>query len=120
MFAVIILLLFLLGFWAFIVWDRKRLSEAKVTPISRETMNKGFIPSGVLAWHVYLAVGGLFALLAFTEWQTPSHPPFSGRWSGIKTIVLQVLGAEGLVISYAAMALFTISYGLVLMWKNKQ
>ena len=115
MLPVLILLLLLLGFWAFIVWDRKRLRETKGVPLSRETMKKGFTPSGVLAWQVSFGLGAMFALLAFAEWQTPSLPPFSGRWSWVNALAYKSLGGQGLLTLYLAIAVATIGFGLALL-----
>ena len=120
MFAVIVLLLFLIAFWAFIVWDRKRLREAEMTPLSRETMRKGFTPTGVVAWQVSLGLGALFVLLAFVEWKTPSHPPFSGRWSWANALAYQAFGAKGLLTLYLAVGVSAICFGLALLGKRNQ
>ena len=120
MLPVVLLLLFLLGFWAFIVWDRKRLREMKVIPLSREAMKRGFIPSGVLAWQVSLALGFMLAVLALAEWQTPSLPPFSGRWSWLKAFAHKAFGPKGLLTLYLAMATAFIGFGLAQLGTRKR
>lgn len=120
MIAVLILLLFLLGLWAFIVWDRKLLSDTEENPMSREAMKKGFTPSGVVAWQVWISLGTVSAFLAFTEWRTPSHPPFSGRWSWVNASIYQIFGEKGMVAAYSAVACCAIFYGLALIPRRKQ
>jgi hypothetical protein len=118
-FALALFLLFMFGFWAFIVWDRKRLQNLKVTPLPREVMNRGFKPNGVAAWQIWLAVSALDAVLAVAEWYSPSKPPFSGRWSWINAAFYQNFGERGMFAAYCAAACLCVSYGLVLAWRRK-
>lgn len=98
------LLVALFAFWAYIRWDARRLRDAPVTPIARPQMERGFKPAGIVKWQVYLGLGCIAGLLAFLEWQAPSQPPFSGRWSAVKSLVFEVLGRNGLVGVYIAIA----------------
>lgn len=59
----------------FIVWDSRRLRNAKPEPLAREVLARGFLPNGLVAWHFHLGLGGVLALLAFLEWERPSTPP---------------------------------------------
>ena len=92
----------LLAFWAYIRWDTRRLNDAPVTPVSRPQMERGFKPSGILKWQVYLGLGCIAGLLAFLEWQAPSRPPFTGRWSIVNSLAFEVLGSNGMLVVYIA------------------
>ena len=104
-----ILLLVALGI--FIVWDSRRLRSEKPRPVAREALARGFMPKGLLAWQVYLGLGGVAAILAFMEWEQPSKPPFTGRWSWLHQALFEVFGIRGLFAWWTLMAAVCLAYG---------
>jgi hypothetical protein len=120
MVAVIILLVLLLAFWAYVRWDAKRLRDATIVPVARAKMEKGYSPAGVVAWQIYFGLGLLSALLAFMEWQAPSTPPFTGRWSWVKGAMFEAFGPGGPFTCYVAIAAVATCAGLTLLWKAKR
>lgn len=107
-----ILLLFALA--VFIVWDSRRLRSAKPEPMAREALSRGFLPKGLIDWHFYLGFGGVSALLAFLEWERPSRPPFTGRWSWLHQALFETLGTRGLFAWWALLAGVLLVYGIFL------
>jgi hypothetical protein len=104
MFVVILLLGFLIAFWMYVRWDGKRLKNGSVAPLARSTMEAGYTPRGASILHGYLGVGLLFALLAFMEWNAPSHPPFSGRMAFARAALFETFGSRGILTAYVAVA----------------
>ena len=98
----------LLALLMFIIWDGRRLRRAEVEPIPREKMQKGFAPTGLVLWHFWIGISGVCALLALTEWESPSNPPFTGRWGWLSSLAYGALGSRGvfwLWVLFAALAL---------------
>jgi hypothetical protein len=120
MLSVIILLVLLLAFWAYVRWDAKRLRDVPAMPVARAKMEKAHASAGVVAWQIYLGLGLLSALLAFMEWQAPSVPPFTGRWSWVKGAMLEAFGPGGPFSCYVALAVGATCAGLTLLWKAKR
>ncbi len=98
----------------FIVWDSRRLSRSRPAPLSRGALKQGFTPRGLIAWHFWLGMGLVVALLAWLEWETPSNPPFSGRWGWLHQGMYEAFGARGIFGMFASMAIGSIAYGLFL------
>ncbi len=73
------------------------------------------MPKGLVAWQVYLGLGGAVAILAFMEWAQPSKPPFTGRWSWLHQALFDVLGVRGLFVWWALMAVVCVAYGFFLL-----
>ena len=104
MLVVAIFVAVLLAFWVYVRWDGKRLRNAPIAPLSRAEMEAGYIPGRIEKWPVFLAVAFFAALLALLEWQMPSRPPFTGRWSAMKALVFEALGGAGLLAVYVTVA----------------
>lgn len=101
---VLALLLALLALWAYVRWEARQFKSAPVAPIERSRMERGYKPEGTAKWQIYLGVGAMAALLAFSEWQAPSRAPFTGRWSALKSLVIEALGGSGLLVIYVAVS----------------
>ena len=92
--AVAILLLLLLGFWAFIVWDRRRMRN--VDPLSREIMAKGFAPASLAKWKVWAGLSAVAFTLGISQLLEPMKPPFTGRWSWLESLLYFNFGPLGM------------------------
>ena len=105
------LLSFFLVAWAFIGWNRRRIrrQEAKpVIPIAREKMEQGFVPRGAEKWCVEAAISlGCFAL-GIGELMNPVPPPFSGRWSWLKSWLFESFGQQGIGIFWSLLGLVLV------------
>lgn len=102
-----IAMLLLLGMAIFIVWDSRRLKDIAVKPLTRHQMKKGYLPRGLIVWHFWLGTSVVTGLVAFGEWQIPSLPPYTGRWSWISQMAYATFGGRGvflLVFGIAACA----------------
>jgi heme/copper-type cytochrome/quinol oxidase subunit 3 len=93
----------MLALLAFVIWDRRRLTGAKVAPLDRKTMEKGFTPTGMAAWQASLLVGVMFGALTYQEWMHPSHPPFTGRLAWVREGVYAVWGFDGALVIWGAL-----------------
>lgn len=99
MLIVLLLLVALLLFWAYVRWDARRMKSGD-RPLDRAQLERGYKPRGIVKWHVYLGLAGVAGLLAFLEWQAPSHPAFTGRLSAVKLMAYEVLGPHGMLAIY--------------------
>lgn len=104
MFAVAVFVVVLIAFWVYVRWGGKRLREAPVVPLERAEMEAGYKPRAIARWPVFLAVAFFAVLLSFVEWQAPSRPPFTGRWSAVNAVVFEALGETGLLAVYIVAA----------------
>lgn len=112
-------MLLLLALAVFIILDSRRLRRERPEALSRETMARGFLPRGLVAWRFCLGFGGVLALLAFIEWEKPSAPPFTGRWSWLHRALFEALGVRGLFAWWALMAALFLAYGVVLLRRER-
>lgn len=117
--APLILILLLLCFLAFFLWDRKRLSNPAVRPLPREQMEKGFTPAAVLGWPVWIGLGLISVTLAIAEWQSPSRPPYSGRWAWFNEAIYQAFGPNGNAGFFLVLGFVGIGYGLI-RWRRSR
>lgn len=99
----------------FIVWDSHRLRREPVKPLARERIEGGFAPRGLVAWHFWLGISAVVGLLALTEWDRPSSPPFTGRWAWLHQAAFDLFGSRGTFLLFFAFAVVAFAYGLVLM-----
>jgi hypothetical protein len=79
----------------FIVWDSRRLRAAKPPPLSRDKMQKGFEPSGLVPWQALMVIALLSGSLGVQEAFKPSHPPFTGRHSFLFAWAYEFAGERG-------------------------
>jgi hypothetical protein len=106
--------LLLLGFLVFMWWDGRQLRRSKPTPLSREVMARGILPSGLVQWHFWLGASVVTALLAVSEWGNPSKPPFTGRWGWLSDLAYDALGFRGKFWLCVLFSVLALCYGLVL------
>lgn len=107
----------LVGLLVFIIWDGHRLRRTKVDAVPREVMRKGFAPRGLIHWQIWLGMSVVTGALAFSEWQNPSRPPFSGQWRWLNELAYGALGARGVFALFALYCAGSVCYGLVL-WQR--
>lgn len=65
------------------------------------------MPNGVVAWHFWLGAAAIMGFVALYEWQQPSLPPFTGRWSWIYEFAFALFGARGGFALFAILAACT-------------
>jgi hypothetical protein len=99
--AVAIFFALMLGLLVFIIWDRRR----PVAPLSREVMKEGWPRSPVSSWPVFAGFSVLSAALGFSDWVSPSHPPFTGRLSFAHAVLYDSFGPRGPAYFLAALAM---------------
>lgn len=118
--APVILIVLLLAFLVFFLWDRRRMNSRTVRPLSRERMDKGVTPSAALGWPVAVA-GGMLALgLAFAQWQAPTPRPYAGRWTWFSEALFLAFGPSGMAGFLWAMGLVAVGCGLIRGWQSRQ
>jgi hypothetical protein len=109
----------LFGLLIFIIWDGRRL-RAGGSPVPREMMKKGFAPRGLIHWQAWLGMGLIAGVLAVIEWQDPSGPPFTGRWSLLHEFAYTALGQRGAFALFAFYSAASTCYGLVLFQRSRK
>ena len=92
----------------FIVWDSRRLRNAKVVPLSREQMAKGYTPGSGATWKLLLVAAVGSTALGFMQWFEPSHPPFTGKLSWLYTVAYGALGPNGIAQFWWAIAVLLV------------
>ncbi len=110
--AILIFLGAMLALWAFIVWDRRRLSASKLEPVSREAFVNGWTPrtnSNFLGW---LGVSAAAGIMAVANYLNPSLPPFSGRLALFYDAAYSALGMRGPAVFWGCVALLFAVVGL--------
>ena len=113
------LLLLLLAFLAFVVWDRRRLENEKVVPVPREVMDKGFSPSGLAKWKLWAGCSAIPAMLGASQLLDPMKPPFTGRWSWLESLLYFNFGPRGMGTFHCLVALGMLVVGF-LAWQREQ
>ncbi len=109
----------LLALAVFIVWDSRRLRDKAPEPLSRERLEQGFLPRGFVPWHFHLGLSGVLVLLALLEWETPSQPPFTGRWSWLHHAVFEIFGERGLFAWWLVLAGLMLVVGVAQLRRAK-
>ncbi len=112
-------MLLLLALAVFIVWDSRRLRDKAPEPLARERLERGFLPRGVVPWHFHFGLSGVLAVLAFIEWQSPSLPPYTGRWSWLHRAAFEVFGERGLFAWWLLLGVLMLVVGLVQRHREK-
>ena len=56
--------------------------------------------------------------LAWTEWLTPSVPPFTGKWAWTKIWAFDLMGPHGIVGIWIALGTLMLALGLVQLWTS--
>ena len=86
----------MIGFLIFVRWDRHRIEKSAglpkhgvAVPAATE-QGRGFA-------RICVGLAIVTAALAFSDWSSPSHPPFSGRWSSVSSMLYSVFGPLGSV-----------------------
>jgi hypothetical protein len=102
----------------FIIWDSRRLRSSKPDPITRESMARGFTPSGGVAWKFLVGLAVVSALLGVSDWLAPNHPPFTGKWSFLFTYAYSVAGDKGPAIVSFGFSIVLLIWALAL-WSGK-
>ena len=80
---------------AFIIWESYRHRRTSVKPLSRTSMERGFVPGAKTAervcfiFAVAMAVFGVFLIIQ------PQHPPFAGRGAFFSSLLYSWFGVWG-------------------------
>lgn len=56
--------------------------------------------------------------LAWTEWLTPSVPPFTGKWAWTQVWAFEAMGPRGLIGIWLALGTLLLAFGLVQLWDS--
>lgn len=113
--AVLFTLIFLVGLWAFIVWERKR----QPPPISRKALTKGWSPRSIPKWPVVAGFSLCCSAIGVSEWLSPQSPQFHGRLSFIFEFAYRQFGSSGPSYMWWAVALVFALYSIVLLSNNE-
>lgn len=108
MFILIVILLFALApfliLLAFIAWDRHRLTNENVKPMSRDLLRNGWTPKPTASAPIFIGIALMFATLGAYEWFYPHHPPFRGRLSWAYEAAYAYFGLQGQAYVFLAIA----------------
>lgn len=80
---------------AFIGWDRRRLANEKVEPMSRETLRNGWRAAPVSNAPIFAGLAVVSFSLGASEWISPDLPPYHGRLSWAYRIAYTSFGMHG-------------------------
>lgn len=56
--------------------------------------------------------------LAWSEWLTPSVPPFTGKWAWTQVWAFEAMGPRGLIGIWLALGTLLLAFGLVQLWDS--
>jgi hypothetical protein len=101
----LLLLSILIGLWLFIRRDQASFKNPKQEPLTREQIDRGFVPDASFAWKGIAGVALMATIGSVQQLLSPSLPPFSGRWSFIYATLYENIGKYGIAIVWAACAL---------------
>ena len=65
-----------------------------------------------------LGLAAISLCLAWTEWLTPSVPPFTGKWAWTKIWAFDLMGPHGIVGIWIALGTLMLALGLVQLWTS--
>ncbi len=109
-FLLSLMLLFLIGFFLFVRWDRGRI-ERSAKPPERGVSVPIPTAQGRAFARVCIGMSAVVASLALADWSNPSHPPFTGRWSSVSTVLYSLWGPLGTVWFKLTMSLCLLVLG---------
>lgn len=108
--AIIVIAVFL-SLLIFIIWDSVINRQGTAKPVSRQQMERGYMPGQMHAPIAGFGGSILSGAFAFKEFYEPSYPPNSGRGAFLQRVVFDLFGDYG-------MALFFLSLALFLAWSS--
>jgi hypothetical protein len=117
--AAILTLALLAVLLCFVVWDRRKLSNAKVEPLSRASLRNGWSPTQQAKWVAPAAISVVTFALGLLEWLQPSKPPFTGKWSDVKHLAVMHMGSAGLAFLWWLLTIALLVFAL-LAWVSSQ
>jgi hypothetical protein len=82
-------------------------------------MATGYTPRGVGARYFWPGMSVLAGLMAIHEWDRPSLPPYTGRWSWASQIAYEAFGSRGEFVLLTGLALCALLGGVV-GWQRKK
>jgi hypothetical protein len=80
---------------AFIIWEGIRNRRTSVKPLSRTSMESGFVPGAKNAERVCAIFAVTTAILGVLLIAQPQHPPFSGRGALLSSLLYSWFGVWG-------------------------
>jgi hypothetical protein len=78
--------------------EDKMIFFEKVSPFTKTDSRRAVFVVGLLTY-----------FLAWLQYSSPSHPPFTGRWSWVYSFIYQHLGPGGMVLWWVAVGTFLLS-----------
>ena len=82
---------------AFIIWEsfRNRRNSTSVKPLSRTSMERGFVPGARNAEFVCSILAVAIAIFGVVLVVQPQHPPFAGKGALISSLLYSWFGVWG-------------------------
>ena len=80
---------------AFIIWEGFRHRRTSVKPLSRTTIERGFVPGAKSAERVFSIFAVAIAIFGVVLIVQPQHPPFAGKGAFIWSLLYSWLGVWG-------------------------
>ena len=83
---------------AFIIWEsfRNRRNSTSVKPLSRTSMERGFVPGAKTAERVCFIFAVAMAVFVVFLIIQPQHPPFAGRGAFFSSLLYSWFGVWGM------------------------
>lgn len=80
---------------AFIIWEGFRHRRTSVKPLSRASMERGFVPGAKNAERVCSILAAVTAIFGVFLIVHPQHPPFAGRGAHFSSLLYSWFGVWG-------------------------
>jgi hypothetical protein len=69
---------------------------------------------------VWWGLAAVCGLMAWYDFRHPEHPPFSGKWSMLKTMLYSNFGANGIPTFECAVALAMFAFGFLVLCDRRK
>jgi hypothetical protein len=80
---------------AFILWESFRNRRTSMKPLSRTSMERGFVPGAKNAEHVCSILAVVMVVFGLVLIFQPQHPPFVGRGALLSSLLYSWFGVWG-------------------------
>ena len=92
------------GLALFILWESWQRRESTSKPLSRALMERGFEPGASNKVNVLLTLGIVGISFSLFLFNSPPHPPFTGRGSIISSVLFATFGPLGIPVLILALS----------------